>query len=239
MSATAMTSPAVGRTPREADQRGHRLAPTAARVVAGCLVLPAIGNVVYHLFTPVTSGTTSVAVAQAVAHPHLAYLVLLQFGFPVLGLGAAALAWRAAAVTPRLAGAAGAFLAGGYLLGGGPVDGVIEAVAPRFIGQAATVRLVDGYDGSLPGRLGELLTLGGQAPGIILMAIVLWRSRIVPRWLAVAFGATLPLHVLTHLGNGERPPAASWGWYTLVLAGCGWALVRDARSADSSVTSHG
>ena len=52
----------------------------------------------------------------------------------------------------------------------------------------------------------------------------------MPRWLAVAFGVTFPLLVLTHSGTDERVFALGWGWFTIVVALCGVYLIRAARA---------
>jgi hypothetical protein len=210
--------------------RRRVLSVGGAWAAAGCLVIPAAANTAYHLLTPVTSGTTAGAVAQAAAHPALAQVVVLQFALPVLALGVAALAWRASAVTARLAVTAGAVLAGAFLLSPlASLPELLTAILPRFTGTAAAARAVNGYGHTFAGHVGAIALIG-QALGLILMAIALWRSRITPRWLAAAFGVTLPLQVLTHGGTDERVFALSWVWFTVVLVLCGTYLIRAARA---------
>ena len=208
--------------------RPRPLSGRLAWAAAGCLVLPAAANTAFHLLTPVTSASTAGAVAQAAAHPALAQVAALQFMLPLLAAGVAVLAWRASSAAPRLATWAGIFLARGYLLGGlDSVSNLLTAIAPRFIGTAAAARLVTGYGHTTAGHFAALAIIG-QGPGLIMMGVALWRSRIVPRWLAGAFLLTLPL-LRDPQRDGDRLPGLSWGWYTLVLAACAWYLIRAAR----------
>jgi hypothetical protein len=218
-------------------RRPRPLSGRLAWAAGWCLVLPAAANTAFHLLTPVTSASTAGAVAQAAAHPALAQVAALQLMLPLLAAGVAVLAWRASSATPRLATWAGIFLAGGYLLGGlDSVSNLLTAIAPRFIGTAAAARLVTGYGHTTAGHFAALAIIG-QGPGLIMMGIALWRSRIVPRWLAGAFLLTLPLQFVTHSGDGDRLPGLSWGWYTLVLAACAWYLIRAARDVPAGTGS--
>ena len=195
-----------------------------------CLVAPAALNVAFHVLTPVTAASLPAALDQAAAQPgRAAAAASLQFALPLLALGVLVLAWRASAGAPRLAAWGAAFLAGGYLLGTmGAVDNLMQAVVPAHADPATALRVVHGFEASLPGRLAALAIVG-QAPGLILLGLALWRSRAVPRLLAGCFLATLPLHIVTHSNDGNTLPALSWGWFTGVLIGCAVVIVRDAR----------
>lgn len=222
VAATVRQSEPVSPVPR-------RLPRGWAILAALCLVLPAVCNTAFHLLTPVTAGSLPSALTQAAAHPGVAVAAaVLQIGIPVLSLGVLALAFRASAGAPRLAVWGGAFLAGGYLLGTlDSVDNLLQAVVPAHADASTALAVVHGYENGLPGHL-ALLAVAGQAPGLVLLGLALWRSRAVPRVLAGAFLVTLPLQVLTHSGAGNGLPALSWGWYTIVLAGCAVVIVRDA-----------
>lgn len=212
----------------------HRAPRTVSRPIATaaavCLVVPAALNVAFHLLTPIAATSLPASLAQGAANPQRSALAAsFQFALPVLAVGVLVLAWRASAAAPRLAGLGGAFLAGGYLLGTlAAVDNLMQAVVPAHADPVTALRVVHGFQNSLPGRLAALALIG-QAPGLILLGLALWRSRAVPRALAGCFLATLPLHVLTHSNDGNRLPALSWGWFTAVLVGCAVVVVRDAR----------
>lgn len=199
-------------------------------IAAGlCLVVPAALNVAFHVLTPVTSASLPTALGQAAAQPGRAALAAsFQFALPMLAVGVLVLAWRASAGAPRLAAWGGGFLAGGYLLGTmSAVDNLLQAVVPAHVDPVTAVRVVKGFEASLPGHLAALAIIG-QAPGLILVGLALWRSRAVPRVLAGCFLATLPLHAVTHSNDGNSLPALSWGWFTMVLAACAVVIVRDA-----------
>ena len=217
-----------------AASRHRPLSAGAAWAAAACLVVPAAVNTAYHLLTPVTADATATAVAQAAAHPVLAQVaVLLQFALPVLAPGVAVLAWKASAAAPRLALAGGVILGGAYLLAPlSTVSDLLQGVVPHVTSAAAAAQVEDGYGHTIAGHI-AVVALVAQALGWIVMAAALWRSRIVPRWLAAAFGLTFPLQVLTHAGSNPAP-ALSWGWFTLVLIGCGVFLVRSARAGQAA-----
>lgn len=212
------------------DHPAPRTVSRAVAVAAAfCLVIPAALNVGFHVLTPITAPVLSDALAQAAAQPgRAAGAACLQFALPVLGLGVLVLAWRASAAAPRLASWGGGLLAGGYLLGTlGAVGNLMEAVVPAHTTPAEALSVMQGFQNSWLGHL-SLITVVGQAPGLVLLGLALWRSRAVPRLLAGAFLATLPLHILTHTANGNTLPALSWGWLTAVLVGCAVVLVRAA-----------
>ena len=81
-----MTTASVPATTTAASSRRRALSVGCAWAAAGCLALPAAANTAYHLLTPVNSGTTAGAVAQAAAHPALAQVAVLQFVLPVPAL---------------------------------------------------------------------------------------------------------------------------------------------------------
>ena len=226
-----MTTTPFSSSSTAAPSRRRPLSVGCAWAAAGCLVIPAAADTAFHLLTPVTSDSTVTAVAQASARPGLAQLaVLLQFGLPVLALGVAVLAWRASAAAPRLAVTAGLVLGCAFLFAPlGVVTDLLPAVVPHLTGAAAAAQVENGYGHTITGHA-AMVVLVGQAAGWVLMAVALWRSRMVPRWLATAFGLTFPLQVLTHSATSDRVPAISWGWFTVVLFLCGMYLVRVARA---------
>lgn len=216
-----------------AEHRSPRTVPRGLALTAAfCLVVPTVLNVAFHLLTPVTSPSLPKGLAQAAAHPQRAAAAAsLQFALPALALGVLVLAWRASAAAPVLARWGGAFLAGGYLLSTlDTIDNLMQAVVPAHTDPATALRIVRGFEQSLPGHLGALAIIG-QAPGLILLGLALWRSRAVPRVLAGCFLATLPVHVVTHSNNGNALPALSWGWFAAVLVGCAVVIVRDAKAS--------
>lgn len=214
------------------DYPAPRTVSRAVAVAAACcLVVPAALNVGFHVLTPVTAPGLPDALAQAAAQPvRAAVAASLQFALPVLGLGVLVLAWRASAAAPRLASWGGGLLAGGYLLGTlGAVGNLMQAVVPVHTVPAEALSIVQGFQNSWLGHL-SLITVVGQAPGLVVLGLALWRSHAVPRLLAGAFLAALPLQILAHSTDGDvnTLPALSWGWFTAVLAGCALVVVRAA-----------
>ena len=82
-----MTTTSVPATTTAAASHRRTLSVGCAWAAAGCLALPAAANTAYHLLTPVNSGTTAGAVAQAAADPALAEVATLQSASPVLAMG--------------------------------------------------------------------------------------------------------------------------------------------------------
>jgi hypothetical protein len=144
-----------------------------------CLVVPAAANTLFHALTPVTAATAPAAAAQAAAHPSLAQLAALQFLLPALAVSVAVLAWRASAAAPRLARAAGAFLAGGYLLG--TLDAVSNLL-PAVMARSGAVSPRPSARRRRPGGLRPVsLRPGGLRPAACQPAALAGGGRAAPR----------------------------------------------------------
>jgi len=156
---------------------------------------------------------TSTAVALrllpiAAAHSSQLYLA---GSLSLLALGGLAVSYAAIAllVTGRgwviataaaLLGAVGAF-AGALLNVGVGVN--LAAAASAHMSRAAAARFLVTSFGSGPAHIAEYVYVAGEYTAPVLMGFALWRSRAVPRWLAVLF--TVGLEVAEAMeANGPR-----------------------------------
>jgi len=162
--------------------------PVAAVLYIGCEALSPRGT--DQLIT--TTGTALRLLAIAARHPSQLYLA---GSLAVLGLGAVAVSYAAIAALVRDRGSALATVAA--LVGGvgafcGALVNVLgfpnlaaAATAHMSRGAAAQFLVTTFNSGFGHGFLYAYLV--GQYAGPVLMGVALWRSRSVPRWLAVLF----------------------------------------------------
>jgi hypothetical protein len=146
---------------------------------------------------------TSVAVAFrllpiAAAHPSQLYLAgslsLLALGGLAVSYAAIALlvtgrGWVIATVAAML-GAVGAFAGALFNV----LVGVnLAAAASAHMTQTAAARFLVTSFGSVPAQVAEFVYFVGEYAAPVVMGFALWRSRAVPRWLAVLFTVGLEL----------------------------------------------
>jgi hypothetical protein len=70
-----------------------------------------------------------------------------------------------------------------------------------------------------------LIFLPGMVIGGILLGVALWRSRVAPRWMALALIVSAPLHLAPGLGNNALA-ALSWALTAIGYTGASLALLR-------------
>lgn len=70
-----------------------------------------------------------------------------------------------------------------------------------------------------------LIFLPGMVIGGILLGVALWRSRVAPRWMAVALIVSAPLHLAPGFGNNALA-ALSWALTAVGYTGASLALFR-------------
>jgi hypothetical protein len=168
--------------------------PVAAVLYIGCEAVNPKG-------TDQVITTTAVAVKLLpVAASHSSQLYL-SGSLSVLALGALAVSYAAIAalVTGRgwviatiaaLLGALGAFAGAMYNV----LVGInLAAAASAHMTQAAAARFLVTSFGSWPAQAAEYVYIAGEYAAPVVMGYALWRSRRVPRWLAVLFTAGLEL----------------------------------------------
>jgi hypothetical protein len=175
------------------------------RILAAFLPVTAVLYISCEALDP--RGTDEVATSMAVAlrllpiaaaHSSQLYLAgsvsLLALGGLAVSYAAIALlvtgrGWVIATVAAML-GAVSAFA--GALLN--VLVGVnLAAAASAHMTQTAAARFVVTSFGSVPAQVAEYVYFAGEYTAPVLMGFALWRSRAVPRWLAVLFAVGLEL----------------------------------------------
>jgi hypothetical protein len=134
----------------------------------------------------------------AAAHSSQLYL---SGSLSVLALGGLAVSYAAIAklVTGRgwIIATIGALLGGVGAFAGAmlnvPVGIGLAAAASAHTTQMAAARFLVTSFGSRPAQVAEYVYIAGQYAAPVVMGYALWRSRAVPRWLAVLFTAGLEL----------------------------------------------
>ena len=143
--------------------------------------------------------------------------------------GVMAVAWVARRGAPWLALAGGvvslaAFTAGSTLPN---VDLAAYVAGQRGLDATALNDAVMGHP-TVTGRLGFFLV--GQAVGLVLLGLALWRSRAVPAWAAACLAVSGPAHLVGGVG-GNAVAAATWALTAVGFVGASVALLRQSDDA--------
>ena len=184
---------------RPAENRGGSTARVRLRLLAAFLPVTAVLYVGAEALNPrgtdqvVTSSATAFKLLPiAAAHSSQLYL---SGALSVLALGGLAVSYAAIAalVTGRgwviatiaaLLGGVGAF-AGAML---NVLVGVnLAAAASAHMTPIAAARFLVTSFGSVPSQVVEYVYFAGEYAAPVVMGVALWRSRTIPRWLAVLF----------------------------------------------------
>jgi hypothetical protein len=174
--------------------------------------LPMLCMGVVYVIKPVEGDASLPDTVAAIAAQRQLYEVLLWLGLPFLvGLIPAviAVAWVTRRQTPVLTTAGAAWTLLGCL-SAFPLlvpDDLLAYLAVTERLDVATVAALDEAWWALPvTEAAALLFISGIVVGLPLLGIALWRSRVAPRWMAIALiigGAThpfLPNHVVAGIG---------------------------------------
>jgi hypothetical protein len=148
--------------------------------------------------------------------------------------GILAVAWLTRRRTPVLTTVAMFLAVPGYLalFAGGRYGDVLAYVTATVPGLDRETAFQLGYGMESSTQSGVLIGIfvAGHLLGTILLGVALWRARIAPTWLAIAFTVSQPIH-LTSVLTGIRPiDLVGWG---LTGVGFGWAGWRLLRMRDS------
>jgi hypothetical protein len=213
----------VGRPPR--DTR------TFWRVVLAVVApLAPLALAVATLITPYSIGDDGDAMLSGIAADPGAMQTAVWFSLLAGSTAFAAtiaVAWVCRRHAPRLT-AVGAALALLGLAAGAtmPSQELVELVAVRKGINPTTIGTLNDAISNQPTVVAALLIfLLGMFIGQILLGIALWRSRVAPRWMALALIVATPLH-LAPAGAGNSVAALSWALTAVGYAAASLALLR-------------
>jgi hypothetical protein len=217
------------------------------RLLAAFLPVTAVLYVCCEALNP--KGTDQVVTTAAVAakllpiaaaHPAQLYL---SGSLSLLALGGLAVSYAAIAalVTGRgwviataaaLLGGVGAFAGALYNV---LVGFNVAAAASAHMSQGAAAQFLVTSFGSGPAHVAEYVYFAGEYSAPVVMGFALWRSRAVPRWLAVLF--TVGLEVAESMGaSGPKVVFYMLPFVVamVLLAGWIWQAASPGRGADMS-----
>jgi hypothetical protein len=111
-------------------------------------------------------------------------------------------------------------------------DNVALGAARIGISPALTGQLLDSM-GAVPAvGLAADLFVAGHILGLVLIAVALWRGRVLPRWAALLIAASQVLHfIFAVIAPVQALDGAAWGLTAVGFAVAARTLVRDPRLA--------
>ncbi|MFI6722378.1 hypothetical protein ACIBGM_44415 [Kribbella sp. NPDC050470] len=104
-------------------------------------------------------------------------------------------------------------------------DIFIWAAGTAGLDPAAITRAAEVTHGSMD--LAGFVFVAGHVIGTILLGIAMWRSRLVPRWAAVATAISQPIHAIAAIVLVSHTlDLFGWGLQAAGFAAAGWAILR-------------
>jgi hypothetical protein len=197
------------------------------RTLAVLVAIPMAALAIEVALVPLpVRGTVTEGIAGMAAHPGRAQAALwlaLLFGLTVLP-ATMAVAWTTRRGAPRLTLAAGVLLLLALTAMLPDTDLAAVVAADRGL-DPAKVSAIDAAVWAHPVvGINTLLFLIGQAVGLVLLGIALWRARVVPHWAAILVAVSGPAHLLAPGGNTGG--AIAWGMTAIGYAAVSVALWR-------------
>jgi hypothetical protein len=174
------------------------------RTLAVLVAIPMAALAIEVALVPLpVRGTVAEGIAGMEAHPGRAQAALwlaMLFGLTVLP-ATMAVAWTARRRAPRLTLAAGVLLLVAFTAVLPDTD-LAEVVAADKGLSPAQVTAIDAAVWAHPAiGVNTLLFLLGQAVGLVILGIALWRARVVPAWAGILLAVSGPAHLLAPGGN--------------------------------------
>jgi hypothetical protein len=83
-----------------------------------------------------------------------------------------------------------------------------------------------GLESSAESSLRGMLFVFGHLIGTVVLGIALWRSHVLPSWIAIALAASQPVHLLSVMLDNRPLDLLGWGSTALGFAAAGWVLLR-------------
>ncbi len=155
---------------------------------------------------------------------------LILVGLPALIVGVIAIGYLVRRSTPVLAtvGTILAFLGFAGIGAVASTDPVLAAGVDVGLDADALDRLVTSMMSAPAASVGTGVFVVGHIAGLLLLGIALWRSRIVPRWVAVAVAVSQPVHLVSAVIVPSRllDVVLGWGLTTVGFAAVGLHVLR-------------
>jgi len=228
---TQATTPAVHGTPPAGGTLTRWLVPVLMPVG------PAAVALLRYLLPYSTTEDSQAAVAAVYADPGRQSVVLWLGLVAVLTLvpGVYGVVGLLRPLAPRLTAAVALLLVPAYLALGVlmSADITVWLAADNGVDQQTTLVLWEGLHPAV-GVAGGLFVLG-HVSGTVLLGVGMWRTRVVPRWVAVATAISQPLHFVAAV-VWPSPPLDLFAW-SLTALGMGYAaaaLLRRSRQVAPS-----
>jgi hypothetical protein len=220
---TATLHHGLGKSPPEA----RRFWRVLSAVVAP---LPALALAAAALVTPYPVETDAAAALAGAAADQGAMRIVVWLGLlaaMTLVPATIAVAWVCRRRAPKLT-AVGAFLslaAFGATAALPNGDLTALATAQNDLDRTVVVALDEAVWGQPTVVTALLIFLPGMVIGGILLGVALWRSGVVPRWMALALIVSAPLHLAPGFGNNALA-ALGWALTAVGYTGASMALLR-------------
>ncbi|GIF45482.1 hypothetical protein DFJ67_0883 [Asanoa ferruginea] len=198
---------------------------------AACLVLAPLALVAGTLTephfdedAPAASQLADVATHAIPAAPARTLVWLLILLMPLTVLYAARMARRGA---PRLAAVGGALSFLAWSAGIASIGGVEAAYwfGSRMEDRDTVAALLDAVTGDAVYNTLLMVFVLGHLVGMLVLGIGLWRSRAVPAWVGILFGASPFLHAVA-MGIGPAVDAIAYGLLSIATVACAVILAR-------------
>jgi len=178
-----------------------------------------VGTLSQYLVTPLKSGDDDAAAQVAKASAHLSamgWAVALDAPILLIIPGILFVGWLAGAGERRLAAVATGVAFLGLLVAVYLLAGDVLVYEAAQLGSPDATKLLDAYMNNPLVIVMVAVFLLGEAVGFVLLAISLWRRRVVPRWCAVGLGV---YPFLEFVGHESGVTAIAIAAYAL-LVGC-------------------
>jgi hypothetical protein len=197
------------------------------RTLAVLVAVPMAALAIEMVVVPLPlRGTVAEGIAGMAAHPARAQAALwlaLVLGMTVLPATMAA-AWTARRRAPRLTLAAGVLLLLAFTAALPDSDLAEVVAADKGLNRDQVATIDAAVWGHPVVGINLMLFLIGQAIGLILLGIALWRARVVPAWAGILLAISGPAHLLAPGGNTGN--AIAWGMTAIGYAAASVALWR-------------
>ncbi|MEI2774781.1 MAG: hypothetical protein V9G19_02195 [Tetrasphaera sp.] len=220
---TQIAPPTSDRAAIATSQRDLR--PLWRAIAAGSLVLGSLLVSILRGIMPYwTSDDAAAGIGKIAAAPGriaaMNWIAILSYPFLILG---AVTLWlvvrRAAPVLGTVA--AGLYFTGltlGSMLGGSDV--LAEVMTKAGYDRAVTVEVTTAFMEHPAGLVGLFGFVFGHIVGLVLVAVALLRSRLVPVWAGLGLALAQPVHVIAAVAVPSRAldVIGGWGLTTLIFA---------------------